>query len=263
MTNHNHNHHTQHHTTTPTSNPNVATTTSSLSSNNSNTVNNNNNNNTTQQSHMATSKSECSSSLCSNSSTISSSSASSSTSDQQKSDDFKTASTAANSATNTNTRTTNVAPNQPALQQTQMQTQQQHQQQQQGGSTTAVIPTKLYVTNFPFTCSQRQIHDLFSRYGQVVECTLKKDYYAYILYTNARGAQTAFKNANGLRMLGRKLTVHLATSKKSQSHLNHPNMMNSLNTNSNSTRYITESYICLNFNRPYFKNKFTSYFLIP
>jgi RNA recognition motif-containing protein len=84
-----------------------------------------------------------------------------------------------------------------------------------------VIPTKLYVTNFPFTCTQRQIQDLFSRYGQVVECTLKKDYYAYIQYTNTRGAQTAFKTANGMRVLGRKLTVHLATSKKSQSHLNH------------------------------------------
>ena len=93
-----------------------------------------------------------------------------------------------------------------------------------------VIPTKLYVTNFPFTCTQRQIHDLFTRYGQVVECTLKKDYYAYVLYTNARGAQNAFKNANGLRMLGRKLTVHLATSKKSQSHLNHPNMLNTTTT---------------------------------
>lgn len=97
---------------------------------------------------------------------------------------------------------------------------------------TIVIPTKLYVTNFPFTCSQRQIQDLFSRYGQVVECTLKKDYYAYIQYTNTRSAQSAFKNANGLRMLGRKLTVHLATSKKSQSHLNHPNgIVNALASN--------------------------------
>ena len=93
----------------------------------------------------------------------------------------------------------------------------------------AIIPTKLYVTNFPFTCSQRQIHDLFSRYGQVVECTLKKDYYAYILYTNSKSAQNAFKNANGVRMQGRKLTVHLATSKKSQSHLNNPNL-NSLSS---------------------------------
>ena len=94
----------------------------------------------------------------------------------------------------------------------------------------AVIPTKLYVTNFPFTCNQRQIQDLFSRYGQVVECTLKKDYYAYIQYTNTRGAQAAFKNANGVRMMGRKLTVHLATSKKSQSHLNHPNTPTGLMT---------------------------------
>lgn len=57
-----------------------------------------------------------------------------------------------------------------------------------------------------------------------------------MLYTNARGAQTAFKNANGLRMLGRKLTVHLATSKKSQSHLNHPtNMLNTTNANESTT----------------------------
>jgi RNA recognition motif-containing protein len=69
----------------------------------------------------------------------------------------------------------------------------------------------------------------------VVECTLKKDYYAYVLYTNARGAQNAFKNANGLRMLGRKLTVHLATSKKSQSHLNHPNMLNTTTTQQQQT----------------------------
>jgi RNA recognition motif-containing protein len=94
----------------------------------------------------------------------------------------------------------------------------------------ALIPTKLYVTNFPFTCTQRQIAELFSRFGQVVECTLKKDYYAYILYTSARGAQQAFKNANGLRMMGRKLTVHLATSKKSQSHLNHPITNNTTTT---------------------------------
>jgi len=76
---------------------------------------------------------------------------------------------------------------------------------------------------------------LFTRYSQVVECTLKKDYYAYVLYTNARGAQNAFKNANGLRMLGRKLTVHLATSKKSQSHLNHPNMLNTTTTQQQQT----------------------------
>lgn len=82
-----------------------------------------------------------------------------------------------------------------------------------------LIPTKLYVTNFPFTCTQRQIQDLFSQFGQVVECTLKKDYYAYILYTSCKSAFNAYKNANGYKMFGRKLTVHLATSKKSQSHL--------------------------------------------
>ena len=87
------------------------------------------------------------------------------------------------------------------------------QQQQQ------YIPTKLYVTNFPYTCTQRQINDLFAQYGQVVECTLKKDYYAYVLYTSNKSALKAYKLANGLKMLGRKLTVHLATSKKSQSHL--------------------------------------------
>ena len=93
---------------------------------------------------------------------------------------------------------------------------------QSSSSASSVIPTELYVTNFPFTCTQRQIAELFARNGTVVECTLKKDYYAYIQYTNTRGAQSAFKHANGLRMLGRKLTVHLATSKKSQSHLGHP-----------------------------------------
>jgi len=98
---------------------------------------------------------------------------------------------------------------------TQSQPQQQQPQQQQQ----AIIPTKLYVTNFPFSCTQRQIQELFSRYGQVVECTLKKDYYAYILYSNSKSAQNAFKNANGIRLFGRKLSVHLATSKKSQSHL--------------------------------------------
>jgi RNA recognition motif-containing protein len=82
-----------------------------------------------------------------------------------------------------------------------------------------LIPTKLYVTNFPFTCTQRQIQDLFSQFGQVVECTLKKDYYAYILFTSSKCALNAYKNANGYKMFGRKLTVHLATSKKSQSHL--------------------------------------------
>lgn len=91
-----------------------------------------------------------------------------------------------------------------------------------------VIPTKLYVTNFPFTCTQRQIQDLFNKFGQVVECTLKKDYYAYIQYASTRDAQAAFKNANGIRMLGRKLTVHLATSKKSQSHINHSNTLTNL-----------------------------------
>jgi RNA recognition motif-containing protein len=88
-------------------------------------------------------------------------------------------------------------------------------------ATSTVIPTKLYVTNFPFTCTQRQIQELFAKFGPVVECTLKKDYYAYIQYATCRDAHAAFKSANGLRLLGRKLTVHLATSKKSQSHINH------------------------------------------
>lgn len=108
------------------------------------------------------------------------------------------------------------------------QTTSQVQQQQQHNtnnteSSQSYIPTKLYVTNFPYTCTQRQIQELFSQYGQVVECTLKKDYYAYILFTSIKSALLAFKQANGLKMYGRKLTVHLATSKKSQSHLNHTN----------------------------------------
>jgi RNA recognition motif-containing protein len=82
------------------------------------------------------------------------------------------------------------------------------------------IPTKLYVTNFPYTCTQRQINDLFGQYGPVVECTLKKDYYAYVQYVSNKSAVRAYKLANGqLKIAGRKLTVHLATSRKSQSHL--------------------------------------------
>lgn len=145
--------------------------------------------------------SECSSSLCSNSSNSSSSSSSSSSSCEQQ------------IRSNTNT------PNKPD---STCQTATVAASTTATAAVAAIIPTKLYVTNFPFTCTQRQIAELFSRFGQVVECTLKKDYYAYILYAGARGAQQAFKNANGLRLMGRKLTVHLATSKKSQSHLNHP-----------------------------------------
>ncbi len=85
----------------------------------------------------------------------------------------------------------------------------------------AVIPTKLYVTNFPYTCTQRQISELFSRHGTISECTLKKDSYAYIQFANARSAYSAYKASTQvtnqqLRLQNRKLSVHLAMSKKSQ-----------------------------------------------
>ena len=95
--------------------------------------------------------------------------------------------------------------------------QQQHQQQNQSvNNQQIIIPTKLYVTNFPYASTQQQIYDLFSRYGTINECTLKKDYYAYIQYEQAKSAQTACKNANGMKILNKKLIVYLALNKKLQ-----------------------------------------------
>lgn len=76
--------------------------------------------------------------------------------------------------------------------------------------------TKLYVSNLPLNCSTQDLIDFFGEFGNVLECTIMSDKYAFIHYGTMREAQCVLKQANQLFLMGKKLFIQLSTSRFSR-----------------------------------------------
>ena len=79
------------------------------------------------------------------------------------------------------------------------------------------VRTKLYVSNFPENCTRRHLTEFFSKFGQVLECAIMWDTYAFIHYGTMTEAKYALKQATNTHFMGRKLSIHLSTSRNRQS----------------------------------------------
>ena len=79
------------------------------------------------------------------------------------------------------------------------------------------VRTKLHVSNFPEHCTRRNLTEYFSQFGQVLECAIMWDKYAFIHYGTMAEAQYALKKSNGSYFMGKRLTAHLSTSRNRQS----------------------------------------------
>lgn len=74
------------------------------------------------------------------------------------------------------------------------------------------VETKLYVTNLPEMCTQETLRDLFGKYGEVLECVIMWNHYAFVHYSSLEQAKRAVKNLHGYCYSGKKLVVQLSTS---------------------------------------------------
>lgn len=77
----------------------------------------------------------------------------------------------------------------------------------------------LYVTNIPETYSEGEIRDIFSKYGNIISISLRKDGYSpkqfcYICYSSSEEASIAIEKANEIHLDGAKLAVSYFKSKK-------------------------------------------------
>ena len=80
------------------------------------------------------------------------------------------------------------------------------------------VRTKLYVSNFPQNCSRRTLTEFFSKYGQVLECAIMWDKYAFIHYGSMEEAQNALNDARNMYLMGQRLFIQLSTSRNRQNY---------------------------------------------
>lgn len=66
---------------------------------------------------------------------------------------------------------------------------------------------KLYCTNLPDQCQVNELKTLFSTFGQVMDCVILWDYYAFITYQNFMQAEQALNALNGFKFKDRHLIV--------------------------------------------------------
>jgi RNA recognition motif-containing protein len=83
-------------------------------------------------------------------------------------------------------------------------------------STSSGQRTKLHVSNLPENCSRRQLTEFFNQYGQVLECSILWDSYAFIHYASLNEARNALKQASCTTFLGKRLTIQISTSRNRQ-----------------------------------------------
>ena len=79
------------------------------------------------------------------------------------------------------------------------------------------VRTKLYVSNFPENCTRRNLTEFFSQFGQVLECAIMWEKYAFIHYGTMAEAQYALQRSNGTYFMGKRLVSHLSISRNRQS----------------------------------------------
>ena len=69
---------------------------------------------------------------------------------------------------------------------------------------------KLYCTNLPENCKAHDLQRLFSSFGQVTDCVILWDYYAFITYKSFFDAERALMALNGFTWKDRHLIVEWA-----------------------------------------------------
>ncbi|XP_013772460.1 RNA-binding protein 4B-like isoform X1 [Limulus polyphemus] len=75
--------------------------------------------------------------------------------------------------------------------------------------------SKLYIGNLPETCSNDDLHTLFSKYGEIEECDVVKNY-GFVHMASEDVANTAIQELNNSEFMGKKITVELSHSKVRQ-----------------------------------------------
>lgn len=78
------------------------------------------------------------------------------------------------------------------------------------------VMTKLYVSNLPANCTRRCLTDFFNQFGDVQECAIMWDTYAFVHYASMEEAQNALVQASHANLMGNKLSIKLSTSKNRQ-----------------------------------------------
>ncbi len=79
-------------------------------------------------------------------------------------------------------------------------------------SSSFLVETKLYVTNLPDNCNQFELKSLFEQYGNVLECVIMWNHYAFVHFADLREAKIALKHLHGHMFNGKNLIVQLSTS---------------------------------------------------
>ena len=74
----------------------------------------------------------------------------------------------------------------------------------------------VHVRNFPETCSQQQIRDCFASYGEIVECLILHDSYAFVHFKMAQDARLALQSTNNTQFMAQNLLVQYSRSKFKQ-----------------------------------------------
>jgi RNA-binding protein 4 len=74
------------------------------------------------------------------------------------------------------------------------------------------IPTKLFIGNLPIGCDQRELYNLFAKYGKVLECDIIKDY-AFVHFADPNEAKQAVENLDQYRFKGVNIKVQLSHSR--------------------------------------------------
>ena len=69
---------------------------------------------------------------------------------------------------------------------------------------------KLYCTNLPENCKAHDLQRLFSSFGQVTDCVILWDYYAFVTYKTFVEAERALMALNGFTWKDRHLIVEWA-----------------------------------------------------
>lgn len=95
-----------------------------------------------------------------------------------------------------------------------------------------LVETKLYVTNLPENCNQIELKSLFEKHGNVLECVIMWNQYAFVHFADLAEAKIALKHLHGYLFHGKNLIVQLSTS--SNRPLPKCLVFNKLNKNSDS-----------------------------
>ncbi|KAH9381484.1 hypothetical protein HPB48_005463 [Haemaphysalis longicornis] len=77
---------------------------------------------------------------------------------------------------------------------------------------TGVVRLKLFVDSLPDGCDKASLKALFAKYGEVVECDIVKNKFAFVYMADHREGYAAMKALDNYEFMGRKLYVRESTS---------------------------------------------------